>query len=217
MAFLGDATPLGVADPDGGWALRLVRRTCARGHAVTPYVLGVRGETSEGLRERWRGEVERRLPDPRHGRLVVQTGAADAARHAPGGGGGDGPRVTPERSEANLAALVAVARRRWPLLVVGPAPVADPVHDGAVARLDERLAVVCGDLAVPYLRVHAALSDAGVWTAEVRAGDGRHAGAGGHAHLADLVGAWPSWSGWFASAEARSPRAPGTTWDARGP
>ena len=212
VAVLGDAHVLGVGDDDaGGWVARVLRRARARGVTVTGYPLGVRGETSPALRERWRDEVGRRLPDASLGRVVVSVGSADvlagdrsgATAPRPGSrpaAGTTGPRpeqlrlrVDPTDSEQALAAVVAVARTRWPTVVVGPPPAADPAAQQRLRDLERRQRAVCGDLGVAYLRVLEPLLRHGAWVAEAVAGDGRHAGPGGHAALADLVDAWPAW------------------------
>src|SRR5262245_46817931 len=59
--FLGDSITLGWRDEElGGWPTRLMRRLAARGHDITGYNLGIRGDTSREIAGRWKDEVRRR-------------------------------------------------------------------------------------------------------------------------------------------------------------
>ena len=62
--FFGDSITLGWRDESlGGWPVRLLRGLHAEGHAATGYNLGIRGDTSTKIADRWEDEVRRRRRD----------------------------------------------------------------------------------------------------------------------------------------------------------
>jgi acyl-CoA thioesterase I len=189
--FVGDSFVAGVGDPEHrGWVGRLAARSDGEGVPITVYNLGVRRDTSEDVRRRWPDEVAVRRAAGSEERMVLSFGVNDTTAD------GDLPRVAPERSVANLRAVVdGAASVGLPLLVVGPAPVGDPVQNRRIAALDDRFHAACVEAAVPYVAVHAALEAEPVWADEVGRGDGSHPGATGYALLAELV--LPAWRRWL--------------------
>lgn len=192
--LLGDSYVVGVGDPEHcGWTGRIAERSDRDGLPVTVYNLGVRRDTSEDIRRRWAGEVAVRRVAGSEDRVVVSFGVNDTTA-APGG-----VRVAPDRSVANLHAVVGeAAAAGLPALVVGPPPVDDRAQNRRITALDELLRTGAAELGVPYVSVHAALAADLRWTAEVERGDGSHPGAQGYALLADLVA--PAWLRWLRSA-----------------
>lgn len=194
ICFVGDSFVNGTGDQEClGWAGRL----CAAGRGdrdLTYYNLGVRRDTSRDIRDRWEQEVALRLPgdhpefDPR---VVFSFGVNDTTSE------GSSIRVPPERSLENLRAILTTAQRRYPVLFVGPPPVASRELNQRIASLSEADANVCAELGASFLAVFPALSVSPVWTREVVEGDGSHPRARGYAELAGLVGAWDSWRAWF--------------------
>jgi lysophospholipase L1-like esterase len=189
--FVGDSFVAGVGDPEHrGWVGRLAARSDREGAPITAYNLGVRRDTSDDVLRRWSDEVAVRRGTGSEDRLVVSFGVNDTTLD------GTVPRVTPERSAANLHAVVdGAAAVRLPVLVVGPAPVGDAAQNRLIAALDERFRAGCAEAGVPYVAVYAALSADPRWAAEVEHGDGSHPAAEGYALLADLVA--PAWRRWI--------------------
>jgi lysophospholipase L1-like esterase len=189
--FVGDSFVAGVCDPQHrGWIGRLAERALEAGAPITAYNLGVRRDTSDDICRRWADEVAVRRGAGAQERLVVSFGVNDTTEN------GRGTRIAPERSVANLRAVIAEATAAGlPALMVGPPPVADRAQNRRIAALDERFAAVCSDAGVPYVAVFAPLRDAPVWMDEVAAGDGAHPGASGYSLLADLVE--PVWREWL--------------------
>jgi lysophospholipase L1-like esterase len=191
ICFLGDSFVNGTGDPEClGWAGRVCRAAQQRGHAITYYNLGIRRETTTGLRGRWDAEVCRRLPPEYDGRLVFSFGVNDTAAE------GSGTRVALAESVENARAMLDLARLRYPVLLVGPLPIADAAQTARIAYLSAQFAAVAATLKVPYLEVCAPLRASAVWLAEVAAGDGAHPSAGAYDALSRLVEAWPAWRAW---------------------
>jgi lysophospholipase L1-like esterase len=195
ICFVGDSYVNGTGDPEGlGWAGRVCAAACRRGHDVTRYDLGVRGNTTADILARWDAEARLRLPDAVDRRLVFSFGVNDTTLE------NGAPRVAPAVSEANTREILATARR-WtpavPVLMVGPPPTADPEQNLRIAELSQVLVQACADLDVPYLEVFPFLEMSDVWMIEAAAGDGAHPGAAGYVELAKLVEAWPPWTAWF--------------------
>ena len=191
VCFLGESYVNGTGDPEClGWAGRVCRAAVRRGHDVTCYNLGIRRETTAELRARWRQEAERRQAAATDCRVVFSFGVNDTAVER------GQVRVPPAASLEHARAMLAEARDHYPVLLVGPPPVADAAHTARIARLSEQLAAVAARLDVPYLEVCAPLRASRTWMREVRAGDGAHPGAAGYAALARLVEAWLAWRTW---------------------
>lgn len=104
-------------------------------------------------------ECEPRLPAGCDNRVVLSTTPLPIP---------NGTRVEADLSCANLADILDEARALdWPVLVVGPAPIADGQQNARSRELDDRFAKVCARRGVPYLAVFAPLDREPAWKAEV--------------------------------------------------
>jgi acyl-CoA thioesterase-1 len=192
ICFIGDSFTQGTGDDTSlGWPGRVCASARARGHAVTAYNLGIRRETSDDIRARWRAEVTPRLIAGVDGRIVFSFGANDATIE-------DGQwRVPAALSAENLRTMLARALLSYPVLVIGPPPAPEADRTERHAELAARYAEVCRSLDVPFLDVLEPMKSVGAWWVEVEAGDGIHPNAQGYAALAGLVEAWPAWQTWL--------------------
>ncbi|MGY1719781.1 GDSL-type esterase/lipase family protein [Blastococcus sp. SYSU DS0552] len=190
VCFIGDSFVAGVGDPEHrGWVGRLCARSHGAGLPLTAYNLGVRRETSADVLARWSAECRPRLSAGDDRRVVVAFGVNDTTVEA------GGPRVPEDASVAVLAELLAAAADAgWPVLVVGPPPVADAGQNHRIAALDVRFGELCAARGVPYAGVLASLTGSATWRREVAEGDGAHPGAAGYQRYADLL--WPAWAAW---------------------
>lgn len=193
LAFVGDSFVNGTGDRMClGWTGRACALAMLRGHDITHYNLGVRRDTSADIAARWRAEVSARLPADCDGRVVFSFGANDVCP-----GDDDGQRVSIARTLANAQSILREARTLWPVLLVGPLPVADdPVASAQAAALGVALGEVCAGLGVPYLNPYTEIAESRVWLREALAGDGAHPDAGGYETLAALVDGWDAWRVW---------------------
>ena len=207
ICFVGDSITVGSGDGNFlGWPGRLSVAETERGHDVTLYNMGVRGETSEVVLPRWRRECDVRLPDHVNGRLVLSFGLNDTAEESD-----VGIRVPLEGSLSNARAIIGEARGWLPTLVIGPVPIIDDMQpfvfpngiayhytNARVAELNERTASLCSELGVPYLNVFVALQENPAWAQSQRDCDGVHATGAGYQLIADMIADWSAWRDWFA-------------------
>jgi lysophospholipase L1-like esterase len=201
VCFIGDSITNGYGDETmAGWPARVSAAANAAGHDVTAYNLGVRADTSELIRVRWRDEASRRLPDELNGALVISFGINDCAQL-------DGVRrVEPARSEANARAVLAEAKAWLPTLFVGPTPIDGarstpqllPGHtleigNEPIEAMSKTLGAVAAELQVPYLDLFTRLSAEARWRDTMARGDGVHPPTAGYALIGGIVAAWAAW------------------------
>jgi len=205
ICFVGDSITNGTADDQClGWPGRLCATERKRGHDLTLYNLGVRAETSDHIRPRWRMECQPRLPDHSSGAVVFAFGVNDIAEEA-----GE-LRCEPARSLANARAILAEAVAWRPVIWISPAPVdhekqpLEPApgvsysfHNGRARDLVAAQSALAAELGVDYLDVFAPLSNDKAYLASLAAGDGVHPTAEGYARIAALVETWPAWRAWL--------------------
>ncbi len=206
LCFVGDSLTAGTGDAEcRGWPGRAAAAETARGHDVSAYNLGVRGETSTDIAARWEAECRPRLPEYADGRLVFMLGLNDAADM-----NGAGVRVAQDRSVAAARAILSRAVTWRPALWLGPTPVhaegatVSPgpgiryhFDAGRTAALNDAYRSVAATLDVPYLDLHAALATDPAWTRALEAGDGVHPAAEGYALIAARLAEWAPWRAWF--------------------
>jgi lysophospholipase L1-like esterase len=182
ICFVGDSITNGTGDPDYlGWVGRVMQRERKRRPELTAYNLGIRRDRSDQIRE-----VEGRLPPEHEGRVVFAFGANDAVQE-----------IAPELTLGHAESILGEARVRWPVLMVGPAPMPEPEARKRLVALDGAFAALCARFAVPYVTVLDGLTTHPVWLDEARAGDGAHPGAAGYRRMADIVLASQAWQKWM--------------------
>ena len=190
ICFVGDSMVNGTGDPAYlGWVGRVLQAERKRRPELTGYNLGIRRDRSDQIRDRWRAEVDTRLPPEFEGRVVFSFGGNDAAQEVP-------PSVTLDHAEA----ILTEAKARWPVFVVGVVPLD---AEGARARcrvLDRAFAALCSRLEIPFVSVFDGLVATPVWFDEVRAGDGAHPASGGYSRMAEIILKSDAWQRWITSA-----------------
>jgi len=192
ICFIGDSFVSGAYDSEClGWVGRISAGARARGHDLSPYNLGIRGETSVQIARRWRAEAESRQSPQQEGRLVFEFGVNDA-REVNGK-----PQLAPAQSLAAAHEILAAAARWKPTLMVGPPPGGDEARNPRVKDLSDGLVELCAELSVPYFDSYAPLLASPSWMPSVKSVDGTHPSAGGYAEWARLIDAWPAWREWL--------------------
>jgi lysophospholipase L1-like esterase len=208
VCFVGDSITTGTGDDDFlGWPGRLCAAERRRGHDLSLYNLGIRGDTSEMIAARWRAECAARLPAIHPAALVFAFGINDTAREADGN-----LRVAHDKSVATARTILAEAKAWKPTLMIGPTPVCTDVltmtsspgvvrevRDDRIAATSVAYADVARALGVPYLDLFTPLSADPRWRKALAEGDSLHPAASGYALMADLIGKWPAWRKWMDS------------------
>lgn len=196
ICFVGDFFVNGTGDPQYlDWTGRLCVAARSEGHDVTYYNLGIRRETSTKIKARWLAEVSCRLPKDSNSRIIFSYGVNDTTLE------NGTTRVSSDHSINNTRHSLHLAQQLFPVLMVGPPPIADVEQNLRTAALSSQFALICHELDVPYLDVFTSLQSSSVWMSEVTATDGAHPGAAGYSELAQLVKRWSCWQSWL---EARS-------------
>ena len=191
VCFVGDSFTAGAGDETAlGYVGRLAAAAWHRGVATTAYNLGIRRDTSADIRRRAESEVLARLlaaSGDAHA-VVFCFGANDVTFE-------DGmPRVSPEATLDNAAALRGWSAARWTTLMLGPPPALhDAGHDARTAALSPELAAVAATVQVPFLPLHGPLTAQAAWRNGAARGDGIHPDGGGYAAMASLIEAWEPW------------------------
>ncbi|WP_338257507.1 GDSL-type esterase/lipase family protein [Dictyobacter halimunensis] len=193
ICFIGDSFVNGTGDPAClGWTGRVCAAAMSQGHEVTYYNLGIRRQTSLEIARRWRDESEARLPHGCDGRIVFSFGVNDTVLE------NGRPRLAPLESLRYARETLRAARELRPTLMVGPPPMPDDEQNQRIASLSQHLALLCQELAIPYLDIFTPLLQIEEWREEALANDGAHPRAAGYSALAHLVQDWPAWRSWFA-------------------
>ena len=201
ICFIGDSITVGYADEDGlGWPARLCQGLMIGTRPVTCYNLGINGDTSRDVAQRWRSEIEARSRDGGPGLLVFAFGFNDAATRV-----GEGQQIALGTSSDIARAVIGEAQTLAPVLWIGPTPCNEninPMTDAGVtwemwnadiAEYSQTYAGIAAELGVPYIDLTPTLVADGRYTASLAAGDGMHPGSDGCARIAEIVADWNAW------------------------
>ncbi len=192
ICFLGDSFVAGTGDLTYlGWPARACAAMTSPNYYLSYYNLGIRTQTSQQIEVRWLAEAALRLPDGCDNRVVFSFGTNDNRVE-------EGLRFV-EQDDSVLCArrILTQAKAMFPVLVVGPPPVADDSMNRRTDLLSAAYSDLCNELSVPYLEVFQPLRENALWMQEVAAVDGAHPAAAGYLALAQLVIDWPAWQSWF--------------------
>ena len=196
ICFIGDSYVNGTGDDAClGWAGRLCAEGRQLGADITLYNLGVRGDTTAEIAERWQRESAMRLAPEHDGRLIFSFGVNDCIATDQGC-----TRVPEADSIANARSILSSAGAWLPTLMIGPPPTAEPELNRRVEHLSAGLNTLCHDLSVPFLSLWEYLSNNEIWMREVASRDGAHPNSAGYRVLADHVARWSAWRSWMADA-----------------
>lgn len=192
ICFVGDSFVNGTCDLKHlGWTGRLCAAACGQGHDITSYNLGIRAETSADIETRWFSEVSCRLPHYCDGRIVFSFGVNDTTIDRAK------TRIEVDKSLENARSILQSAKKMFPVLMVGPAPVIDSAQTSRIVNLSEQFAKICSELEVPYLDICTPLQKSEIWQKELTENDGSHPRAAGYSELAKIVHHWEGWKAWF--------------------
>ena len=191
ICFLGDSFVSGAFDAQClGWAGRICAAARARGHDVSPYNLGIRGETSPQLAARWHHEVSLRNTKLQELRLIFEFGMNDVRDNG-------GKQQISESQSLTAARSILLTAVKWkPTLMIGPPPVNDEPRNSRVRLLSTQFAGLCRELQVPYFDSYDSLGAGPLWLQDIQT-DGTHPTAAGYGEWARLIGEWHAWRDWL--------------------
>jgi lysophospholipase L1-like esterase len=192
ICFIGDSFVSGAYDDEClGWAGRISAAARRRKHDVSPYNLGVRGETSIQIARRWRAEAEARQSAQQEGRLVFEFGVNDARDV-------NGKRQMEAAQSLAAAREILGAAVAWkPTLMIGPPPGGDPARNIRVKDMSDAIANLCALLGVAYFESFTPLAESATFIASTKAVDGTHPNAAGYAEWARAIDQWSAWREWL--------------------
>ena len=180
----GDELVAGVGDARClGWTGRVGARTDLPGGQLTVFALGVPGEGTGGLLQRWDAETSRRFGPDADNRLVIGLGTADLELG-----------TSLARSRLALANVLDDATSRGVhCFVVGPTPSPEPAVADRIRELSAAFDDVCDRRAVPFVDCYGPLASHDQWYGDL--GDDGLPGQSGYGLMAWLVlhGGWHTW------------------------
>ena len=187
LVFLGASLVAGVGDPKGqGWVTRVVGRTQHPDLELTAYNLGVRGDTSADVLQRWAAEVPLRWAGRTERRVVLSVGTNDVLQG-----------ITLARHRLNLANLLDDASTSGVgTFVVSPPPTADAELNERLEVLVDAQADVCARRGVPFVDCYTPLLGHDQWRTDLAASSvPNHPGQAGYGLIAWLVlhNGWTDW------------------------
>jgi len=190
ICFVGDSFVNGTGDETKlGWSGRLCAALEARNPNVeiTFYNLGIRRDTTEDVRRRFKREISARFRGDFDTLVVFSFGVNDTTVE-------DGAlRVDSARSIDNARTLLLETAEEHPVLLVGPPPIADDDQNARIHALDAEFALLCEESNVPYWSVFDGLVNNPVWREEVASNDGAHPRSSGYQIMSEHILAWDVW------------------------
>ena len=217
ICFIGASNVEGVGDEERrGWTGRLAYLPPAKGEPVNLYNLGIGGETTDMIRDRWKVECQARIPDDMAGALVMSFGLNDAAEVV-----GEGLRLPLTETIKNVTTAAREASAWKPVLWVGPTPVDEAMmpmkprprvvlsqsnprpgvafsHSNArLGELNDAYAKVAHDLDIPYMDLLNPLLADPRYTAAIQERDGLHPSGAGYQLIAEMIADWAPWRALF--------------------
>ena len=197
---LGDSITLGCNDSLGlGWPGRLGCDLMHKERSLAVYNLGINGDTSLDIAQRWRAEVEARSRNS-VGLILFAFGFNDASRPANGE-----LQVEPGESIAAASRLLQAAKSVSEVLWIGPTPLDESVnpmctefetwtmYNDEIARYDSAYAQLAQEIDIDYLQLFPDLLNSSRYQAALNAGDKVHPGDDGYAMIAESIASWESW------------------------
>jgi lysophospholipase L1-like esterase len=194
ICFFGDSIVNGTGDDDAlGWVGRVMAAARGKRLDVTYYNLGVRGDTSADIAQRWRAEAGRRFSPESRKRLAFSFGTNDCISGPHGSA-----RVPHAKTLDNAKRILQAAGSVAPTIMLGPAPTLDQVLvDDRVRKISHDLEDLCAEIGIPFLETFRFVAACPAWRREANGGDGTHPNREGYAALAGFIWDWPPLHRWL--------------------
>ncbi|QPK94398.1 lysophospholipase [Actinomyces sp. zg-332] len=186
LCVLGDEITLGAGDERSlGWLGRVMSRV-QRNVPIYVMPLGLPGDTSSTLLDRWEKECFPRFSNTSENKLVINLGVGDITQG-----------ISSTRSRLNLANILdSVSAYDIDIFVVGPCAL-PYIDQHALQELSAGYQNVCERRSIKYVDTFTPLREHDQWLTDFNVGDGLHPGQTGYGLLAWLVlhYGWCEWMG----------------------
>ena len=192
ICFVGDSFVNGTGDETSlGWVGRLCAAARNYERAITCYNLGIRGNTSADILQRWEQECALRLPEHCDRRIVLSCGVNDMVQL------NGRQRVSSGDSRENIRNLLQAMSSQYQTLMVGPPPVSDEQMNSRIADISTAYAYEAQALTVPYIDIYSLLLVNQRYLKESAENDGSHPASYGYSEIASIIATFRAW--WFNS------------------
>lgn len=189
VCFVGDDYVCGEGDDDcQGRVSRACSKAKRRGNDLRPYNLGVCGNTSRDIAQRWEKEVVDRLE--LGGFLILSFGVNDCRLER-----GE-PKVCEEEALLNIDEIVGRAGSQWPMLMVGPPCTRDAALNLRIQSLSDKLQAFCEGQELPFLPLFERTSRSRLYRDDLAQGNGLHPNRAGYGVIYQAVRDWQFWREW---------------------
>lgn len=179
IIVFGDSITYGAWDKEGGWAARL-RKDLDKSHAI--YNLGISGDTTEGLLNRFENEIKNRIDDEEEVIIIFAIGINDSQYITQS----SIHKVSLEKFKENLETLFSLAKKYTNKVVfVGLTPVDESktapwdlgkeYKNEYIKKYDEAIKNVCNKNNINYIELFSMLK-----SKQELLGDGLHPNTKGH-------------------------------------
>jgi acyl-CoA thioesterase I len=198
--FFGDSITLGCDDSSGlGWPGRLIAKISRPDRKLAAYNLGINGDTSEHIKDRWHSELQARSRDV-SGLVIFAFGFNDAASV-----NSNIPQVDLARSVANAREILTEASKLTEVLWIGPTPVDESVNpmvteiatwqmfNKTISEYDQAYMKLSQTLGIDYLSLYQKFINNGQYKKALVSADKVHPADAGYALIADTVASWDKW------------------------
>jgi lysophospholipase L1-like esterase len=178
--FIGDSYVNGFGDSRKlGWAGRVSLEIERKGFEITHYNLGIKGDTSRDILNRWEQEVAIRNRVELETLFIFSFGTNDINME-----------MDIEESISNSHKILEKAHKMGRLLFVGPPPIIDKEFNKKLEKLDDAFHKLGNRLGIPYLSLYKELSKKKDWFEKMDRVDDFHPSDIGHQVIANLILEW---------------------------
>ncbi len=187
ICFFGDSYVNGTGDAAAlGWVGRAIAKA-NKSHFITYYNLGIRGNTSKDIANRWKQEATVRLVDCDKKYVVFAFGTNDTNIID------TKLRVSLEETLKHTEDFIKGASIYDGIVIIGPPPLIEKHHDQRNKALDKKLQERCKAHSVPYISLYNILLGNSEWLTMIGNNDQYHPGGDGYELLAMSIISSPQW------------------------
>lgn len=191
ITFIGDSFVEGFGDPTNkGWVKRVCEYSCNNNPnlALNIFNLGIRGETSGDILNRYKAVIKENQLNEKTNILVMSFGTNDCIQYY------YGSNLDVTRSTNNLKELILKAKKQFDsILFVLPPAIAEEEINERIKSLIEMYIPILETHKIPYINLYDALLQNEIWQYETATFDGAHPKEKGYTEFAKLIYNHKNW------------------------